>query len=128
MRRAGPWLLLVFLLGTGRPSRADDLPVRGRFDVEFDTDGERLEGRGWLRVRNVTAAPVSLLPLVLYGARFRERDPAINDRNFDFYYVRWFGAGDMRLRIVRLDGRPLRFGPHPDPDLPPGVAVEVTLP
>ena len=72
------------------------------FDLTLDAEAGTLRGVGRIRYRNDTQKPVDELPLLLYGARFRTPDPAINDQNFDRYYVRFYDAGDMVLDSVAV--------------------------
>lgn len=107
-----------------------ETPATHRTDLHLHLDKGVLKGRGVLRIKNTGRRAISTLPVVLYPARFRKLDPAINDVNFDRYYVRWFRPGDMRIDSARtVDGKPLKVAPaHKEAKLPRGTVVRITLP
>lgn len=121
-RRAVTVAAVLLLACAG--ARGQDEGVEYRWDARLDPEEALLEVEGAIRVRNDGEAPLSRLPLVLYGNRFQRVDPAITDITFDRFYVPYFDAGRMDLRGVRTpDGRALAVEPTSDD----GVAVEVVL-
>lgn len=105
-----------------------DEGVEYRWDVVVDAEEATVDVEGVVRVRNDGEAPLLRVPLVLYGNRFREVDPAITDITFDRFYAPYFDEGRHELRWVRaLDGRPLAIEPGPDEAQPAADAVAVDV-
>jgi hypothetical protein len=133
MRGPGDWSALVacalFALLVA-PRAAADEGVEYRWDVVVDAEEATVDVEGVVRVRNDGELPLTRVPLVLYGNRFREVDPAITDITFDRFYAPYFDEGRHELQWVRaLDGRPLAVEPGPDEAQPSAdaVAVDVVL-
>ena len=111
-----------------RQAPAEPLGQRGALRLRLDEEGRNLRGEGRLELRNLSPHHVQRLPLVLYAARFRALDPAINDVVFERYYARYFSAGDLRLDALSSGGVPLRHAEAEQAGLPPGCARWIELP
>ncbi len=108
------WCLV--LLALSAPAlRAQEPPVRARFDVAVDLEEHEVRFTGTLEVTNEGPRPLDVLPLVLYGNRFRALDPAITDFAYDRFYAPWFDAGRVKdLRVADADGVALTLEPTAD--------------
>lgn len=131
------WCLVLLAL-LAPALRAQEPPVRARFDVAVDLEEHEVRFTGELSITNQGPRPLDVVPLVLYGNRFRALDPAITDFAYDRFYAPWFDAGRVRdLRVAGDDGASLALEPTtdgaPDPgeleddleDEGPGAAVVV---
>lgn len=141
MRSLPPGLVVLALLLLGGPAaraqatREPDVEVD--VDARLDVADSALVSSATFAVRNDGAAPITTVTLVLYGARFREVDPAITDITYDRYYAPWFDAGDLVVSAATdPGGRALAVRPREEaeaalsptwPRLPAGTVVEVEL-
>ncbi|MDC3379179.1 hypothetical protein OAX78_02745, partial [Planctomycetota bacterium] len=121
--------LLALLLAA--PIQAQD-DVSYTVELTLDAENATLTGTAALTLTNTSDAPLSSVPLVLYPNRFREIDPAIDDFNFDRFYVPWFTHGHLDLtRVTNAEGQELTLTTPESPDLhaeiPRHVLTLVTL-